>query len=305
MVAAKIMTRDSGRTSIPKDGASVSMRRLFASFRWEILGTWLLVFLEAALMLMFPLVMGIAIDGVLQQAYLGLYLLGGLGAAAVVVGSLRRFYDTRVYSKIYTVAGSQIVEQERNRNADVSVITARTNMARELVEFFESSFPGIIDCAVGFVGALVMIWFLQTNVFVGCLIATGMVVALYAVTSTTTYALNEGANHEAEQQVQVLSHALLPDVSAHLTRLMRWNIRLSDLETVNFALSWIVMIVLLVYSVASTAQGGVTNHGEVVAILMYVFGYIESVLAAPMFYQQYVRLQEISDRLAGSRCSSS
>ncbi len=296
------MSRDCPTDSRPEDECRVSLRQLFTSFRWEIFGTWLLVFLEAALMLMFPLVMGIAIDGVLQQAHRGLYLLGGLGVVAVVVGSLRRFYDTRVYSKIYAAAGSQIVEQERSRKADVSVVSARTTMARELVEFFEDAFPGIIDCAIGFVGALVMIWFLQTDVFVGCLVATGIIVSLYAATSKATYSLNEGANHESEQQVQVLSHAPLHDVSAHLARLMRWNIRLSDLETANFALSWIVMIVLLVYSVASTARGDVTNHGEVVAVLMYVFGYIETVLAAPLFYQQYVRLQEISHRLAGSQC---
>lgn len=282
-------------------GTSVSLRQLFTSFRWEILCTWLLVVLEAALMLMFPLVMGIAIDGMLQQAYFGLYLLGVLGVVAVLVGSARRFYDTRVYSRIYAAAGTQIVQQERGRNADVSVISARTNMASELVEFFENSFPGIIDCVIGLVGALAMIWFLQANVFAACLIATATVAAIYTVTRKTTYSLNRGVNQESEQQVLVLSHKKIPEVSAHFSRLMRWNIRLSDLETVNFALSWIVMIVLLVYSVAATIQGGVTEHGKVLSILMYVFGYIESVLAVPLFYQQYVRLQEISHRLVGDR----
>ena len=174
-------------------------------------------------------------------------------------------------------------------------------MASELVEFFEASFPEIINCVIGLVGALVMIWFLQTNVFVGCLIATAIIVTIYAATRKTTYSLNQGVNHESEQQVQVLSTGRMPEVAGHFSRLMRWNIRLSDLETVNFATSWIVLIVLLVYSVASTIQSGVIDHGKVLSILMYVFGYIESVVAAPLFYQQYVRLQEISHRLVGER----
>ena len=277
------------------------MRLLFASFRWKILFTWLLVVVEATLMLMFPLVLGIAIDGMLQQAYFGLYLVGGVGVLAIIMGSLRRFFDTRVYARIYEEAGKQIVQQERSRDADVSVISARTNMAGEMVEFFESSFPGIIDCVIGLFGALVMIWFLQTNVFAGCLIATAIIVAIYAATRKKTYSLNKGVNHESEQQVQVLSTGKMPEVAAHFSRLMRWNIRLSDLETVNFGFSWIVMIVLLLYSVATTIQSGVTDHGKVLSILMYVFGYIESVLAAPLFYQQFVRLQEISHRLVGDR----
>ena len=281
------------------DGTGVSLRHLFARYRSRILCTWLLVVLEAALMLMFPLLLGIAIDGMLEHRYFGLYLLAGIGSVTVLVGSARRFYDTRIYSQIFATAGERIVEQERGRNADVSVVSARTNMATELVEFLESSFPGIIDCVIGLGGALVMIWFLQSQVFAACLIATALIITLYAATSRTTYVLNKGVNEESEKQVHVLSNAGMPEVSAHFGNMMRWNIRLSDLETVNFALSWLVMIVVLVYSVAATIHSGVTTHGRVLSILMYVFGYIESVVAVPLFYQQFIRLQEISNRLVG------
>ena len=282
-------------------GASVSLRQLVVCFRWQIVCTWLLVVVEAALMLTFPLLLGIAIDGMHQQSYFGLYLLGGVGALTVLVGSARRFYDTRVYSRIYVAAGKQIVQQERERKANVSVISARITMARELVEFLESSLPGIVDCVIGLVGTLAMIWLLQARVFAGCLIGTAFIIAIYAVTQKTTYALNKGINHESEKQVHALSRGPMSAVSAHFANMMGWNIRLSDLETVNFALSWLVMILLLVYSVAATIQSGVTAQGTVLSILMYVFGYIESVAAIPLFYQQFVRLQEISHRLVGDR----
>ena len=252
-------------------------------------------------MLMFPLLLGMAIDGMIQQRYVGLLVLAGVGTITVVVGSVRRFYDTRVYSRIFATAGEQIVEQQRSRNVGVSVISARTNMAAELVEFLESSLPQIIDCAIGLGGALVMIWFLQSAVFAGCLVATAIIVAIYAATSKTTYALNKGLNEQTEAQVHVLSNAGMPRVSAHFADMMRWNVRLSDLETVNFAVGWLVMIVVLVFSVAATVQSGVTAHGRVLSILMYVFGYIESVVAIPLFYQQFIRLQEISHRLVGDR----
>lgn len=280
-------------------GGGISLRQLVARFRWQITWTWVLVVVEAALMLMFPLLLGVAIDGMRQQKYSGLYLLGGLGALSVLVGSARRFYDTRVYSRIYAAAGSRIVERERDRKSGVSVISARTNMARELVEFLETSFPAIVDCAIGLVGTLAMIWLLQAKVFAGCLIGTAFIIAIYAVAQKTTYALNKGINHESEKQVHVLSNEPMSAVSAHFGNLMRWNIRLSDLETATYAVSWFVMIVVLLYAVAVTIHSGVTAHGAVLSILMYVFGYIESLAAAPLFYQQFVRLQEISHRLVG------
>ena len=146
-----------------------------------------------------------------------------------------------------------------------------------------------------------MIWLLNAKVFASCLAATVVVVIIFAVTSKTTYKFNQGVNDETENQVNVLSKGGIPEVSAHFRNIMRWNIRLSDLETVNFSLSWLVMIGVLVYSIVATIQSGVTTHGRVLSILMYVFGYIESVVAAPLFYQQFVRLQEISHRLVSEK----
>lgn len=279
---------------------TASLRAIFAQFRWRILGTWLLVILEAALMLTFPLVIGIAIDGLLQKAYDGLYLLALIGGLAVASGTARRFYDTRLYAGIFTRAAEHIVSQERERQAKVSVMSARTGMAKELVEFLENSFPAIIDCVIGLAGALIMIWWLQTQVFVACLTATAIIVTIYAVTSNRTLSLNKGVNDESEKSVEVISDAAILDVSAHFSRLMRWSIRLSDLETITFALSWLVMLAVLSFSVVATIQSGVTAQGKVLSILMYVFGYIESVIALPLFYQHFVRLQEIARRLEPS-----
>lgn len=277
---------------------TISLRHLVSRFRWQIMATWLLVVAEAGLMLMFPLLMGTAIDGLLERMYYGLYLLGAVGLATVLVGGIRRFYDTRLYSRIYCSAAEQIVEQQRDRNADVSVISARTGMATELVEFLETSFPIMVDCVIGLAGALVMIWLLHAKVLVGCLAATGVVAIIYASTQQTTYTLNKRANDETEKRVDVLSSGSPRAVSTHFQRVMRWNIHLSDLETINFSLSWLAMIAVLLFAVVATIQSGAATQGKVLSILMYVFGYIESVIAMPLFYQQFVRLQEISHRLA-------
>ncbi|MEM9366224.1 MAG: ABC transporter six-transmembrane domain-containing protein [Planctomycetota bacterium] len=140
-------------------------------------------------------------------------------------------------------------------------------------------------------------WLLQTHVFVACLTATGVILIIYTVTSQRTLALNKDANDESEKSVALIADATIAEVRSHFGRLMRWNIRLSDLETATFSLSWLVMVALLLFSVIATIQSGVTAQGKVLSILMYVFGYIESVIALPLFYQQFLRLREIAGRL--------
>lgn len=46
-------------------------------------------------------------------------------------------------------------------------------------------------------------------------------------------------------------------------------------------------------SVVTTIESGMTAQGKVLSSLMYVLGYIQGVIALPIFYQQFERLQEI------------
>jgi ABC-type bacteriocin/lantibiotic exporter with double-glycine peptidase domain len=276
---------------------SLSLKEIFFRFKWRILFTWVAVILEAITFLLFPLAMGYAIDSLIGESYTGLIVLAVLGGLSLFIGSARRYYDTRIYAGIYAETAPELVEKERARDTDVSTISARAGLISELVEFFENSIPEIVSSLIGLVGALGIIWYLNLQVFLACLVTTVLIVIVYALSSKRTYRLNSGYNQELEEQVKTLTNAKPPEVVAHFKRIARWNIRLSDLETGNFSVSWIVLIALLIYSIFAIIGNEVTSQGEVLAVLMYVFNYIEGVIMLPYFYQQLVRLQEISHRV--------
>ncbi len=284
---------------VQQSSDKLTLRSLFQRFRIKILFTWFLVLGEAALLLLFPLFMGIAIDDYLAGTYRGLLGLSTVAFLVLAVGAGRRFYDTRIYSRIYAIISPELVEKEKQRDASVSVISARASLATEFVEYLENYFPEMINSFIGLFGTLVIIAFLNLNVFLACLAATALIIILYGLTSKKTYRLNSGYNSELEKQVEVLSGDDRPGIAAHFKRVANWNIRLSDLETANFSLSWLFLMGVLVYAIVATIESGITSHGQVLAILMYVFNYIETIVAIPFFYQQFVRLREISHRLEG------
>lgn len=277
----------------------LSLKKIFLRFRFRILATWFLVLAEAALSLLLPLLMGIAIDDMFEESSRGLFWLGAVGLLIVIAGAARRFYDTRVYSRIYTQIADEVVINEHANDSAVSVISARTGMTAELIEFLENSFPAIINCLIGLVGTLLIVSALQLNVFFSCITATVLIAILFAATSRKTYFLNQGYNDEFEKRVDVLTANDPKEVTNHFRRSMRWNIRLSDLETVNFSISWAIMIGVIVYSVWASVQNDI-SRGTILSLLIYVFEYIECVVAIPLFYQQFVRLQEITHRLESS-----
>lgn len=274
-----------------------TLGKLFKRFKGRISFTLLLVIAEAAVNLLFPLFMGFAINGLLDSSYDGLISLAVLGTVYLLLGAGRRLYDTRIYAGIYSTVVPELVEKEHKKDSSVSKITARANLFTEFVEFLENSFPEIVNSLIGLFGTLLIILSLNQNIFVACLIASLFVLVIYLFSGKRNFRLNKGYNDELEKQVDVLAAADKNRIDAHFKKVMRWNIKLSDFETANFSIVWAGMIILLLYAIIAAVDSGITAYGTVFSILVYVFDYMESVITLPLYYQQIIRLNEISSRL--------
>lgn len=276
---------------------NATLHKIIKRYRFKISLTAFLVIAEALVYLLFPLFLGYAINGLIEKDYTSLYHLIILGIVSLIIGSGRRFYDTRVYSSIYAELSPEMVEKEKQKGEEVSVITARANLLTELVEFLENSIPQIINNLVGLVGTLVIIFTLNKYVFFASLISFLITFIVYYLSGNYTFKLNKGFNNELERQVKVIEENSKPKIVQHFNQLARWNIRLSDLETLNFGIVWLVMIILLSFSVIQVVDSGPLLFGSIFAIIMYVFEYMNNVIYLPLYYQQLIRLKEISGRI--------
>ena len=273
------------------------MHALLKRFAGRFVLTLSLVVLEAAGWILFPLVIGRAIDGVLANSARGLYELAILGTVTMGIAVVRRLVDSRAYAGIYATLGEEMASSAEG--AGTSTRTARLGMLKEIVEFFENSLPELINSVLGLGGILLIVATLNFPVFLGCLAAAAATVILYALTGRLTTRYNQGLNDEHEQQVDAVHSGDPRRLGKHLRAMMRWNIRLSDLEAANFGINWVFMIALLVFAVSAAVQE-TAEYGAVFAVVMYVFQFMESMMMLPFFYQEWLRLREISGRLAGA-----
>ncbi len=275
----------------------VSIAQIISRFKYRIAITWLLVTMEGLIYLAIPLVIGLAINGLLIESYSGLMQLAMLCALLLVVGTARRFYDTRAYGKIYKRMSSELVARERDRNASVSAISARSQLFNEFMEFLEYSIPEISHNFISLGGTLLIIAFMDLRILGVCLAAAGISICIYWLNGDRIFILNRGENDEFEQQVRCISEGGEAEVMDHFHRLMRWRIKLSDLETINYSGVWLALSVALVSSVMLMAGTNNGSVGTAVTMIMYVFSFMESTVAFPLYYQQVVRLREIAGRL--------
>ncbi len=268
---------------------------IFRGHGLELTFTFFLLLLETGISILFPLWIGYAIDDALAHNYSGSIQLGMLGLGALLVGMGRRVFDSRFYAKIYQDYGARTIGKMEGRMP--SIKSARLGMIRELIEFFENALPELIANIIGLVGVVILLATLNLKVFYGSLIVSLLIFLIYWISSAKTISINKLSNDEFEKQVDVLTKNDEESLNMHLKEMMKQNIRLSDLEALNFSCSWLLLILFLIAAIVFGVSDGIMKYGALLSLVMYVFQYIESIVSLPFFYQNWLRLQEIVDRL--------
>ncbi len=280
--------------SIPRGLPTLS--GIWQTYRANILGTFSLLTGERLVYVAFPFVLGIAIDDLIDDSYRGVLWLAGLELIGLTVGTLRRLYDTRVYTRIYTDVADRTAQK-----ADIPITqrAAHMQLARELIDFFEWELPELLASVIGMVGAFVMLLYLLP-VIGGASVTIAVLIGLvFFLSRNRMRGLNTLLNNELERQVTMLESGKEFSRRIHLNRLRRWRIHLSDLEAANFAVTDLLLTILIVGAVVITVNTGLTV-GEVFAILTYLLDLAECLIILPWTYQQSIRAQEIGGRIAGS-----
>lgn len=283
----------------------ISLKSLVSRFWLKISLTFSLVVIESLLTIFYPLFIGFAINDLLNDSYAGTLKLLVLGFVSLVIGSIRRLYDTRAYANISRQIFPEMIAAEKTKGHSVSKLAARSGLLAEFIEFFEKSMPEIVGATVSLLGILIIVATLNIKVFWACIFILFLVILIYFITGKLNYSLNKKYNNQIEKEVQVIQEDSHNNVIDHYSLLMRWRVKLSDLETTNYFFLWIGIIGLFVYTPIAVIEGGVKDYGLVMSVFMYIVDYIDRTVTFPVYIQQLIRLQEISGRLSDKKISVS
>ncbi len=275
----------------------LTIATLLRVFRGRITLTWAITLCETGLMALMPLSIGFAIDGLMADKLAAFWQLSGLMAALIVVSVLRRLYDTRVYGTIRVELGNALVR--RCRALPVSAQNARLGMGRELVDFLEHLLPEAMAAAVQWVIAIIVLYAFSPRLALACSAVTIVMMAIYALFHRRFYRLNNGLNQQMERQVSVIEQRRSRPLHAHLLRLRRLEVGLSDAESLLYGSVFIFLLALILFNLWYATTQLEASVGTIFSIISYSWEFVDSALALPATLQSWTRLSEIMRRLNG------
>lgn len=273
----------------------ITLRAVVQLNQAKVIVTWLMVLIENLFMILLPLFIGYAIDGVLKQNLQPLAWFAALLLFLVVISVARRFYDTRVYGDIRVKLANRV---ERNlRQSSVSIKDARLTMSRELVDFLEQDLPSLITAVVQLVATVVILATFHFKLALCVLVAGLIMLLLYTLFHQHFTRLNGVLNDQLEQQVHVLAAQPLSVIRRHFECLKRCEIRLSDTEALVYGLIFTVLFSAVLANLWLVSLLDSPSVGKVFSIVTYSLEFVESAVMLPITLQTLSRLSEISQRL--------
>lgn len=275
----------------------LTLSAIYQRFKGKVIATISLLVFENLLLISLPFLLGLAIDGLLngQQKYL--IVLACMLALVTLLGTLRRFYDTRAYSKITATLAKETAENQLAQGQSLSKTNTRVEMVSELVEFFEYELVESINALIKLAGALIMLAYFHVHLLYVALASTLAIVSIYLISSKHYMHFNKAYNDQHEKQVDVLTAQKNRTFKQHFMTLAKFKIKLSDLEALNFAWVFIFISLLIVINLMIAAQVTDMTTGGLFSVLSYTWEFAEVAIVLPLAYQQWIRSKEISTRI--------
>ena len=199
--------------------------------RLSIAGTYGLTLLENLCMLAYPALTGWAVDGLLKNSYRGLTALIGVWLVHLVVAFVRQRVDTRVFMGLFARLAVLTVAEQQRLGHGTSVVSARVEMMRDMVGFFEADVPAMVSQVVTVIGSLVMLFTYDLEagfIAMAVLLPMGLVNALYWRRARH---LHRGLNDQIEREIEDIEAARPLRLRRHFGRVRRWQVQLSDSES--------------------------------------------------------------------------
>ncbi len=268
--------------------------------RLSIAGTYSLTLLENLCTLSYPAITGWAVDGLLKGSYRGLSALIAVWLVHLVTAFVRQRFDTRVFMGLYARLAVRTVAEQKRLGHGTSIVSARVEMMRDMVGFFEADVPAMFSQVVTVVGSLVMLFTydLQAGfIAMAVLLPMGLVNAWYW---RRALRLHRGLNDQIEREIADIEAARPLRLRRHFGRVRRWQVQLSDSESWTWTVTELATIVALVVLLIDFTRSASFSAGAIYAVLAYVFDYLQGLDSAPALVNNVARLRDIRARLGNA-----
>lgn len=275
----------------------IKLKVMFKENWKAIIFSYSLFSINSILMLVYPKVLGNAIDHLIAKDYSYIWNLVATFTSLMFFGYISRIYDIKVFSGIYRRFASKETHKQIESNVETTKINGRLTLMNSIVRFFEYDMIVVIQTFIGVVGSIYFLSLVSLPI-VGFLILSGLAIVGASYYYSPKLGVMTSLNNDlSEEQTEIIGSRNISKVNNLLRRGQKISIMRSLIDS-KFSL-WIQAIVygsvtaLLTYYVMYNE----VTVGSVFSTYRYMFDFCNALLGIPMIISSYINIKDVIKRL--------
>lgn len=249
-----------------------------------------------------PLVIGLCIDGFFERSYFWLYVLILLQLLLIVVRTINKLSDNRVYEPIIEEERNSYYERGIAANINESELSSRLDLVVRIPEFFENGLVEILDMLGGIIFSLFSLFIsAATPLLVAAVIISILIFAFTHRFHREIVQNNKRLQDSDEKREGIILTKEIVRYRLFSAQQRKFRIRNSDLETKVYLLTDILQAILLIFAVIYALYFGDYTSGEVFTIITYIIMLNESVCTFNEVIIEIADLEDVVIRLREDR----
>ena len=265
---------------------------------WKsIMFSYSLFIINSVLMVMYPKVLGNAIDHLIAKDYPYIWYLVSTFVAIMFFGYISKIYDTKVFSGIYRRFASIETHKQIESDVETTKINGRLTLMRYIVMFFERDMLVVLQTIIGLVGAIYFLSLVSWTIVGFLMITSVLILGVTFYYSPKIAKITSLYNDLSEEQTDVVATRKLSSINNLLRRGQHLSLKLSSVDA-KFSI-WIEGIVygsvaaLLTYYVMYNK----VSVGSVFSTYRYMFDFCNALLGLPTIITSYINIKDVIKRL--------
>lgn len=276
------------------------MNKLKVMFRenWKsIMFSYSLFIINSVLMVMYPKVLGNAIDHLIAKDYSYIWYLVSTFVAIMFFGYVSRIYDTKVFSGIYRRFASIETHKQIEGDVETTKVNGRLTLMHYIVQFFERDMLVVLQTIVGLIGAIYFLSLVSWTIVGFLMITSVLILGATFYYSPKIANITSQYNDLSEEQTDVIGTRNISSINNLLRRGQHLSLKLSNIDA-KFSI-WIQGIVygsvaaLLTYYVMYNK----VSVGSVFSTYRYMFDFCNALLGLPTIITSYINIKDVIKRL--------
>ena len=273
------------------------LRNMFEENWKSIMFSYSLFMINAILTVMYPKILGDAIDHLIAKDYTYIWYLVLTFVGIMFFGYIGRIYDTKVFSGIYRRFASTETSKQLDNDIETTKINGRLTLMHYIVQFFERDMLLVVQTIIGLVGAIYFLAMVSLPIVGFLLITTVLILGATAYYSPKIAKITSQYNDLSEEQTDVISTRNIVSINNLLKRSQFLSLKMSNIDA-KFSI-WIQGIVygsvtaLLTYYVMYNK----VSVGSVFSTYRYMFDFCNALLGLPTILTSYINIKDVINRL--------